>query len=576
MVLGTDIAVIVRGRRGRNLLLAANGIDLKLVAQASQEAANALETKSSLPAEPFGGGAGQALLCGYVRVLGGGYTAVYRLVNQVFVIALASASSNIFTSLNLVASVTKLLVVECKTPDITPDKVEKRYAPIYFSIDALVSRGTFEVGRALLDCITVLEALAPESGKAKRMKVRDLPQPPAQGPRSKRKLSTQAEQLAELGFAPPVEVTSIAVELPEYSMPAIEEPLFGQGEDPFAASDKVGPGGANENDPFAASEQQAEKGDGDWAAFGGEKDPFAEDGDPFGPPSANSDMDSDLQAAAAQRQQLASASRLALRAGPPLVLRETWLSEVVGQRVARARLVGGVYWRSADVRTFSGSIPFQLMAPSFPDAQVRQALQCCQRHEKAARDSSVANAFVAESISPASASVPVLRYTLPPSFCSPPLLAQLSRALLPAGARRGAKAELAAVVGVDVAVTPQIGLHPSSLVVELLVPATLGEPVRVTPASAQWSRQQRTLRWRLTAVAEQREALVALFRVQAAAGREAAAAALGLVTATATLTSEPGETFTGTSLLQASTPMADMHFSPSATEWTAQVLMKFL
>lgn len=46
--------------------------------------------------------------------------------------------------------------------------------------------------------------------------------------------------------------------------------------------------------------------------------------------------------------------------GPALRLRECWLAECVGGRVARAGLSGAVLWASQEVKSLSGSVPFKL------------------------------------------------------------------------------------------------------------------------------------------------------------------------------------------------------------------------
>lgn len=58
------------------------------------------------------------------------YSAVYRLANQVLILVISRAHDNIFTGVNLAASITKVLLNECKGPEITPDRLAKKYAMV--------------------------------------------------------------------------------------------------------------------------------------------------------------------------------------------------------------------------------------------------------------------------------------------------------------------------------------------------------------------------------------------------------------------------------------------------------------
>ncbi len=58
------------------------------------------------------------------------YNAVYRLVGQVLVLIITRAHDNVFASLNMVLSITRLLVAECKTIEVSPDRIERRYAQV--------------------------------------------------------------------------------------------------------------------------------------------------------------------------------------------------------------------------------------------------------------------------------------------------------------------------------------------------------------------------------------------------------------------------------------------------------------
>lgn len=60
------------------------------------------------------------------------YQVVYRLVGQVLVIVVADRRGNVFSCLNLARALSQLLVMECKTVDVSPDRLEKRYPQVGF------------------------------------------------------------------------------------------------------------------------------------------------------------------------------------------------------------------------------------------------------------------------------------------------------------------------------------------------------------------------------------------------------------------------------------------------------------
>jgi hypothetical protein len=55
---------------------------------------------------------------------------VYRLLHQVLVIVVSRAHSNVFASLNLTAAISRLLVAEVKSVELTADKLLKKYAQV--------------------------------------------------------------------------------------------------------------------------------------------------------------------------------------------------------------------------------------------------------------------------------------------------------------------------------------------------------------------------------------------------------------------------------------------------------------
>jgi hypothetical protein len=66
------------------------------------------------------------------------YAVVYRLLHGVLVIVVSRSHANVFANLNLVASISRLLVAELKSVEITPERVLKRYAQVGVGIDQSV------------------------------------------------------------------------------------------------------------------------------------------------------------------------------------------------------------------------------------------------------------------------------------------------------------------------------------------------------------------------------------------------------------------------------------------------------
>jgi hypothetical protein len=58
------------------------------------------------------------------------YAVVYRLLHQVLVVVVSRAHSNVFSSLNLAAAISRLLVAEAKSIELTPERLLKKYAQV--------------------------------------------------------------------------------------------------------------------------------------------------------------------------------------------------------------------------------------------------------------------------------------------------------------------------------------------------------------------------------------------------------------------------------------------------------------
>jgi hypothetical protein len=177
--------------------------------------------------------------------------------------------------------------------------------------------------------------------------------------------------------------------------------------------------------------------------------------------------------------------------GPALRLREAWMAECAGDTILRAGLSGAVCWASQEVKSLSGSVPFKLQAsawaqgggcrailfgstfqgpsqsscrpdptctttlcpacaspdaarpsapppvpleqvPDFTDRAVRAAISCARATAAATKPGPDYASFVADTLGPHPAAVPVLRYGLPATWGGlPPVLARLTVGIVP-------------------------------------------------------------------------------------------------------------------------------------------------
>lgn len=55
---------------------------------------------------------------------------MYRLLNQVLVVVVSRSHANVFANLNLVAAISRLLVAELRSVEVTPERLLKKYAQV--------------------------------------------------------------------------------------------------------------------------------------------------------------------------------------------------------------------------------------------------------------------------------------------------------------------------------------------------------------------------------------------------------------------------------------------------------------
>jgi hypothetical protein len=458
---------------------------------------------------------------------------VYRLLHGVLVIVVSRSHANVFANLNLVAAVSRLLVAELKSVEITPERLLKKYAQVYLSVDALVNRGSLDLIGALMEANSVLDSLSPDGQKAR--KARQQAEMQAAGAGQFRQITRRVPQPfndhSRFSFAAPGELTSIQVNTPTYQLPELpapDRPLLVPKQQQSAALPLL---------EEQAEQKQEEEKTGDWATFEEE-----------------------------QQQQQQPAALLQYK-GPPLHLREFWQVEVVGSKVVRAGLLGAVKWAAPEAKALAGSTPFRLQAPEGADPLLRSALKCCLAADKGTKHGPVLGSFLADTLSPLPAITPLLQYNLPASYDVLPLMARMT-----AGLVAHKKKSAVALLSLQWHVPRELKQQAKDLVADVYVPPGFAAPRRVAPQGAFWSATQSMLRWPLGTVGQGASGvLVAAFRVKG--GAEAAAAGLARCHAVLKLQGEGGS-ITGVQLAQSRTATANMQVEPSTSSWAAYVLVR--
>lgn len=60
----------------------------------------------------------------------GRYRVVYRLVNTVYIMAVASAAANVFSLMKLVDAMTRVATLASRGVEVTPEKLSRRYPEV--------------------------------------------------------------------------------------------------------------------------------------------------------------------------------------------------------------------------------------------------------------------------------------------------------------------------------------------------------------------------------------------------------------------------------------------------------------
>ncbi|KAJ0030750.1 hypothetical protein Pint_14130 [Pistacia integerrima] len=103
---------------------------------------------ASLGDDPLAASSGQLIVGVESR-----YRVVYRLVNSIYVLGITNAdhdnSINVFDCINTVNQAVSVIVTACRGVDVTPEKLNRKYAEIYMALD-IVLRGVSSIRLAAM------------------------------------------------------------------------------------------------------------------------------------------------------------------------------------------------------------------------------------------------------------------------------------------------------------------------------------------------------------------------------------------------------------------------------------------
>lgn len=534
---GNRVAVIVCARQlgGKVLLTSTRGIENKKAISATQDAFAAIGQLSG--SDDVGDIAlsiqGLPLSCGSVRLWQGRWRVFYRAMGPTLAMVLAPASQNAFSALNILGQVVRVLSSDGKIPEVPIERVQRKYAEVYLSIDSIVSSaGVLTASEALDEAHAVMDSLGAPPGQLVNRRMARHPIPQVSYKLAKRSLSSQQSQLGQLAFS----TTSCMAGLK--ALPGFELPLRLQQEEqpkPKILEDSL---------PEAAQKSE---------------DPFE---DIFGP----------IKDAEIRGQEAPPSTATSGTATRPLLrLIETWRAEFEGAQVMRCGLDGCVQWVEDAVNDPPCHIRFSLSTAVWTDEQVTQCIRASQRHPLAtsiAVDGS--GAMVADGASSRVTPTPVLlRYHLPPGHgLVAPLLVNVG-----VSAQEGRDGCTAVLVGIRIALTQQSHVRMQALNVQLTSPAMFKHLARASPLGAIYSPERRAIHWSLPPeglTPGGLEVLAAVFKVRASEATCIAAAQE--MQAEVQLLGLQGDSLSGVSLTQS--------FEQSTTRvekmarWQAQVIAR--
>mmetsp|Transcript_29038 Transcript_29038/g.64107 ORF Transcript_29038/g.64107 Transcript_29038/m.64107 type:complete len:590 (-) Transcript_29038:210-1979(-) len=504
MSAGSRVAVILRSRAGKNLLIHTHGLELRQATQAAQDAALILEQLAFAndPGDISTSVQGLPLTCGKLRIWNGRWRVFYRILNDLLVMLLVPSTKNAFSALDMLAHVVRVVMSGSNNAEISLERLQRKYAEIYLAISTLVAAGGCSTApEALFDARATLEGLSSSASGHKPSKA--TVKPKVTYGVAKRSLSKQVDQLTGLSFGSSSALSGIRplpgfhVEQQQQQQQAAGPPrLAGGYQLPILQSQNS----QQSVDPFALGNDSLVGGS---AAAGGSKarsaDPFE---DIFGP-ITNAPIKPAAAGAAANGSWAAfdgtpaKAAAAPKPAAPMLRLREVWQGEVQGGRLVRCGLEGSVVW-AADASSKAGmgvrAVEFSLQAMASGSEAVREGLRAARRHAMAVKEAAATAVFSADVMSASMVPAPeLLRYHVhPEQGQAPPARVHFSATLHPLK-----DAQMMVVLGVRLMLGEHVQAQCNGVEVTMKVPPLFEQPVRAAPSGAQYDGKERQLSWKV-------------------------------------------------------------------------------
>ncbi|DBA86245.1 hypothetical protein WJX77_008239 [Trebouxia sp. C0004] len=164
MVASMEMAVALRAKGGSSFLLQSWGIGAKVANDSMRSAASTLAEYASKGGQADIDGTGDTapnFAYGDLLVDDARYRVVYRLVNTVYVMAVASAAANVFSLMKLVDAMTRMATLASRGVEVTPEKLSRRYPEVYAAVRLLVSsNGSADVSSILTEDVSITSKLA--------------------------------------------------------------------------------------------------------------------------------------------------------------------------------------------------------------------------------------------------------------------------------------------------------------------------------------------------------------------------------------------------------------------------------
>eukprot|EP00873_Tetraselmis_striata_P045828 jgi/Tetstr1/466092/TSEL_010676.t1 len=166
------MAVALRARGGRNMLLQTRGIPANEVKEAVKQVVATLSTfaRSGGRCDPDGpGDHSPSFSFGYIAVNNSRQLAIYRLVNAVYVIVVAVPGTPMSALVKVADAITGGLVEVCRGPEVTLDKVAKKYAEVYVIISGLLAVGGERLALAASESAGLMSLMFPDDKKERKL-----------------------------------------------------------------------------------------------------------------------------------------------------------------------------------------------------------------------------------------------------------------------------------------------------------------------------------------------------------------------------------------------------------------------